>query len=70
MAKLIIDGLTPEQALTLSDWLEGAGEQDCQVWFEAREIPSPLVDVKPKNWRKVDKKTGDVTICCYTPKQS
>ena len=47
-AQLIISNLTPEQAKTLASWFEGQGEQDCVVWFEARDIEAPMVDVHKK----------------------
>ena len=31
MARVIFDGLTPEQANTLAEWYEGQGEQDADI---------------------------------------
>lgn len=48
MAKLIIDGITAEQAKTLAEWYEGQGEQDASTWFECQdeEIEAPMSDVR------------------------
>ena len=46
MAKCIFEGLTEKQALTMAKWFEGAGEQDCESWFDASDIPSPKANVR------------------------
>ncbi|MEI6050969.1 MAG: hypothetical protein WCS03_18930 [Bacteroidota bacterium] len=67
MAKLTFEGLTAKQAKILSEWFEGQGEQDCNVWFECNDEIAPLTDVQRKGgWRKIDK-NGDVTVFCKTP---
>ena len=50
MARLILEGLTPDQASELAHWFEGSGEQDCVIWLEDRNIPTPTSDVMRKRW--------------------
>ena len=61
MARLIIDGLTSEQAKELAHWFEGQGEQDCATWFECRDVSNPpTADVQRKGgWMETN---GDDTI--------
>ena len=63
MAKVIFDGLTKEQAKQLANWYEGQGEQDASVWFECQDNP---VEVPLVRSIKTNKKTGDVSVECYT----
>ena len=62
MAKLIIENLTPEQAKVFASWHEGQGEQDAGVWFEDRNVETPLTDVSRKDGWKIVHPNGDVTI--------
>jgi hypothetical protein len=67
MAKCIFENLTPEQAEVLSSWFEGQGEQDCGIWFECRDVPSPITDVRrPGGYREIQD-NGDVIVYCRTP---
>lgn len=66
MAKLILDGLTKEQAKHLADWFEGEGEQHCNEWLQNQGIKSPLVDVRREGG--CFEMIGDDTIVhCRTP---
>ena len=66
---LIFKGLTEEQALTLADWFEGQGEQDCGVWFDDRNVPSPLTNVqRPGGY--LEKTENAVIVHCQTPKSN
>lgn len=67
MARVIFEDLTLEQAEVFAHWFEGQGEQDCTVWFEEQQVPSPMTDVRRKGWLKVDKATQTVTVHCHTP---
>lgn len=64
MTRCIFDGLTEQQANCLADWFEGHGEQDCNVWFGDRNIPSPLTDVSRKAGWKVVLRNGDILVHC------
>lgn len=44
MAKVIFEGLTAEQAITLARWYEGQGEQSADVWFDCNGVPTPMTD--------------------------
>lgn len=66
MARCIFDGLTMEQAETLATWFEGQGEQDCCIWFEDRDVESPLTDVCRKDGY-MEVNGDDVIVHCYTP---
>ena len=65
MARLILEGLTPEQAKELGDWFEGQGEQDCAIWFECRDIPSPIADICRKGGC-IETKGDDTILYCRT----
>lgn len=69
MAKVIFENLTPKQALVLSDWFEGQGEQNCDIWFDANNTPSPLTDVQRKGGYREILDNGDVIVYCKTPKK-
>ena len=63
MAKVIIEGLTKEQATTFAEWYEGQGEQDADAWFDNASVPTPITDVhREGGYMKVDDDT--VTIYC------
>jgi hypothetical protein len=54
----------------LACWYEGQGEQQCDVWFEARSeeygtvIPVPITDVsRPGGYREI-LPNGDVIVYC------
>jgi hypothetical protein len=64
MAKCIFDNLTPEQAEVLADWFEGQGEQDCVVWFDDRDVKSPLTDCGRKGGYREILDNGDVVVHC------
>jgi hypothetical protein len=65
VSRCIFDGLTPDQARVLAEWFEGAGEQDCGIWFAARGVPSPLTDVsRPGGFMEV--RGDDVIVHCKT----
>ena len=67
MAKLILDGLTADQAKHLADWFEGQGEQDCAFWLENQGVKSPLTDVCRQGG--CFETIGDDTVLhCYTPR--
>ena len=65
MARLIFEGLTPEQANQLAHWFEHQGEQYCVEWLEINEVPSPMVDVKQKGC--ISQIGEDTFVKCYTP---
>ena len=66
MSKCIFENLTPKQAKTLANWFSGQGEQDCEVWFDEKGLPSPLsgkievIDVGHKTMLDQD----DVIVYC------
>lgn len=58
MARCIFENLTEEQAVTFAQWFDGQGEQDCDIWFDDREIKSPMTG-------KISKlENGDVVVTC------
>lgn len=63
MARVIIEGLTLEQAKAFADWYEGAGEQDACYWFDERNIKSPMTDVQRKGGF-MEVKGEDVIVYC------
>lgn len=64
MAKLTIENLTPEQALTLANWYEGQGEQDADIWFDINEVETPMTDVSRKGGCILIETNGDVVMYC------
>lgn len=65
MARVIFEGLTNEQALTLSDWYEGQGEQNADYWFDVNcEDPTPVTDVSRKGGYREVLDNGDVVVYC------
>lgn len=67
MARVIFEGLSRAQAKALSDWYEGQGEQTADEWFsnQTTALRAPFTDVQRKGgYRKIDKKTGNVTVYC------
>jgi len=46
MARVIFEGLTKKQAKTLAEWYEGQGEQDADVWFDCKNVKTPMTDVQ------------------------
>jgi len=68
MARCIFENLTPKQAKVLAEWFEGQGEQDCAIWFDAQDTPSPLTDVQRKGGYREILPNGDVVVHCRTPK--
>lgn len=62
MARVIFENLTPEQALALSDWYEGQGEQDAYVWLTDMGLNCANTDVsRPGGYRDIHA-NGDVTV--------
>lgn len=45
----------------LSEWFDGQGEQDCEIWFEENGVPSPHVDNSHVGERLVG---DDVIVYC------
>lgn len=63
MAKVIFEVPTIEQAKELAFWYEGQGEQDAQIWFECRELETPMTDCQRKDgFMEVEGDT--VTVYC------
>lgn len=63
MARVIFEGLTLKQAEVFAEWYEGQGEQDAGVWFEDRDLETPMTDCGRKGgYKKVDGDT--VTVYC------
>lgn len=67
MAKLIFDGLTMQQAVVLSNWFEGQGEQDCTTSFEEAGIKSPVVNIMADGWKRINVVDQEVTLKLHTP---
>jgi hypothetical protein len=67
MAKLIIEGLTPEQAKELSNWYISQGDQHAEEWFDISEVPLPCSHVQRKGGCMDIHENGDVTLWCHTP---
>lgn len=64
MAKITFENLTVAQAKMFSDWFEGQGEQDADVWFDENGVPTPMTDMLHKGgWRKI-RANGDVVVYC------
>lgn len=59
MARCIFEGLTSEQADVFARWFSGQGEQDAEIWFDARGTPSPRSVGRP-----VIQANGDVVVQC------
>lgn len=66
MARCIFENLTPEQALVLSSWFEGQGEQDADGWFEEADVPSILADIHREGGYEEVLPNGDVVVYCRT----
>lgn len=66
MAKLIIDGLTKEQAQTLANWYEGQGEQQADFWFEVNGVETPYAHVSRKGGC-MEQDGDDTILYCHTP---
>jgi len=67
MARLIMEGLTIEQAKELASWYEGQGEQDADIWFECQEPPikAPMADCRHEGgYVHVDKDNETVVLYC------
>jgi len=62
MAKLILDGLTLEQAKELAAWFEGQGEQDAMTWFDCQTNPLPHVYTDVGGSQEAITVTGDTVI--------
>jgi len=61
VAKFIFENLSAVQAKILDHWFEAQGEQDCEIWFEDREVDPPSVDLS----RGIEKdEYGNVTVYC------
>lgn len=68
MARCIFENLTTEQALVLSSWFEGQGEQDADYWFDEADVPSILTDVSREGGYEEVLENGDVVVYCRTVK--
>ena len=70
MAKLIIDGLTPNQAKVLADWYDGQGEQDASIWFDynGNGDEAPMVDNGREGGCEEIDADGNVTLHCESPR--
>ena len=68
MARVIFDGLMPEQAKHFAHWFEGQGEQDIVVWFESQDPPvdPPMTNMKAKP-RWLEQHDEVVIVHCHTP---
>ena len=44
MARVIFEVPTLEQAKVFADWYEGQGEQNADVWFECRQLDTPITN--------------------------
>lgn len=66
MAKLIIDGITENQAKVFAEWYEGQGEQDADFWFEinGNGEPAPLTDVRREGGYLEKTLDGDFVMHC------
>lgn len=64
MAKLIITGMTYQQALMLAHFYEWHGEQTADEWGKCQDpvVRAPMTDVRAKRWLKADPKTETVTL--------
>ncbi len=63
MARVIFENLTKRQAKILSEWYEGQGEQDAQVWFDIHGCKTPITDVgREGGFREIDGDT--ITVYC------
>ncbi len=61
--KVVLKGLTKEQAKVFVDWYEGQGEQDADVWFEENGLEAPTVDTdRVSGWKK-EKKNKIIVYC-------
>lgn len=64
MAKCIFEGLTAEQAKLMAEWFCGAGEQDCEPWFDANGVKSPVSNVRRDGGSREILDNGDVILHC------
>lgn len=64
MATCTFTNLTKEQAEILADWYCGQGEQDAMIWFEDRDIETPMTDCSRKGGHTEIDKEGNVTVYC------
>lgn len=63
MARVILEGLSLEQAKIFAEWYEGQGEQDAGIWFDERDIETPMTNVQRKGGF-MEVKKDDVIIYC------
>ena len=68
MAKLILEGLTVEQAKVLAEWFEEDGEQQCHVWFAALGVKSPVTNMK-RDGGCFETIGDDTIVHCHTPRR-
>lgn len=62
--KCTFENLTPKQAKILSEWYEGQGEQDANIWFDEHGVEVPYTDVSRKGgYREIDEE-GNVKVFC------
>ena len=63
MARVIMEGLSLEQAKVFAKWYEGQGEQDADYWFDEYNLKTPMTDVYRKNGF-MEVKGEDVIVYC------
>jgi len=63
MARVIIEGITLDQAKMFAEWYEGQGEQDADYCFAETDFETPMTDVQRKGGY-MEVKGEDVIIYC------
>lgn len=61
MARLILDGMTMEQAIELANYYEGHGEQVADEWMMEHGLRAPLTCMGD-SWLKIDKENQEVIL--------
>ena len=63
MARLIIDGMTLEQAKLLASYYSSFGEQSADDWMMEHDVHAPFVQYNHLGgWKNIDEETETVTI--------
>lgn len=63
MARVVIEGISIEQAEEFAHWFEGQGEQDMYNWFETNDVETFDTDVARKGGF-MEKTKDEVTVYC------